>query len=716
MTLYAEVIVPLPLEKTFYYIVPDGFKEKIKIGSKVLVSFRYRLLTGFVVKLHWKNPADKYQLKEIKELLDDKPVFTSPFLLYTRKLAAYFYSSWGSLLQASIPPSLTVKSRKRVFFSDKAGEAINMASLSNDEKKILVLLQNKSYMESYLKRKLKVRNLGIYLQRLEKKGLIFRKEEDQRKKSNNKDKSGFPLVSQLEIDFSQDKKSIQVARKLTKNLGKQAFSRFLLYGSAEKREGVYFYLIKRCLALKKRILFLVPEIAFAEDLIQKVNKRFTENTAILHSRLTEKKRELAWKTIKDGEAEVVIGTRSAILSPVENVGLVIIDEEQDDSYYQKQNPAYDARIGAWFKAEQEGALLVFGSAFPSVGARFRAGEKGYLINLEKISSPGQVEIVDDGKERRLVSDSLYKQIKLRLARKEQVLAFSGRRGYSAFLACSRCSYIPRCKHCDISLSYHKKRGELVCHYCNYSIKYMNVCPECGSKVVQKKGIGVEVIGEDFKKKFPEKRVAVFHTDEAGNRRRQEDILSRYKDGKIDILVGTLMLAHRLDLPPASMVVIFYPEITLALPDYKATQKTFLSISQMLRHLKKDKDSRAVIKTAMPDNFCIRMAACGDYPAFYEQEIQYRRIMDYPPFSCMAEIVFQDENLRVLAEKSRQFVARVKKSGDIEVLGPALAPVARVRGRNRIQVILKAKGKEEIDSVLKSAFSKSRIKESVYIYE
>jgi len=715
MTLYAEVIVPLPLEKTFYYIVPEGFKEKIKIGSKVLVSFRHRLLMGFIVKLHWKNPAGKYELKEIKELLDDKPVFTSRFLTYTRKLAAYFYSSWGSLLQASLPPSLAVKSRKRIFVTGKAGEGINMASLSNDEKEILKLLQKKSYMESYLKRMLKVRDLGLYLQRLEKKGLIFRKEEVQRKKPN-KDKFDISSAGQLEIDFSQDNKSIQAAAKLAKSLGKQAFSRFLLYGSAEKREGVYFYLIKRCLALKKRILFLVPEIAFTEGLIQKVKRRFTGNTAILHSRLTEKKRELAWKTIKDGAAEVVIGTRSAILSPVENVGLVIIDGEQDDSYYQKQNPAYDARIGAWFKAEQAEALLVLGSAFPSVEAMFRAGEQGYLINLDKISSPGQVKIVDEGKEMKLVSDSLYKQIKSRLARKEQVIAFSSRRGYSAFLACSRCSYIPRCKRCDISLTYHKKREELVCHYCNYTIKYMNACPECGSKVVQKKGIGVEVIGEEFTKKFPKKRVAVFHADEAGNKRRQENILSRYKDGEIDILVGTSRLAHRLDLPPASLVVIFYPEITLALSDYKAAQKTFLSISQMLRHLKKDKDSRAIIKTAMPNNFSIKMAACGDYHAFYKQEIQYRKIMNYPPFSCMAEIIFQDENLRVLADKSRQFAARLKKSGDIEVLGPALAPVARVRGRNRIQVILKAKSKGEIDSVLKLALSKSRIKKSVYIYE
>jgi len=715
MTLYAEVIVPLPLEKTFYYIVPESFKEKIKIGSRVLVSFRHRLLTGFIVKLHWKNPADKYQLKEIKELLDDKPVFTSPFLTYTRKLAAYFYSSWGSLLQASIPPSLTAKSRKRVSFSEKAGKGIDMGSLSNDEKKILLLLQEKSYMESYLKRKLKIRDLGGHLKSLEKKGLIFRKEEVQRKR-RNKDKPDIPSARQLVIDFSQDKKSIQAARKLAESLDKQAFSRFFLYGSAEKREGVYFYLIKRCLALKKRIIFLVPEIAFTEDLIQKVMRRFSGNTAILHSRLTEKKRELAWRTIKDGAAEVVIGTRSAILSPVENVGLVIIDEEQDDSYYQRQNPAYDARIGAWLKAEQAEALLVLGSAFPSVEARFRAVKQGYLINLEKIPPPGQVEIVDEGKETRLVSDSLYKQIKSRLARKEQVLAFAGRRGYSAFLSCSRCSYIPRCKHCDISLAYHKNRGELVCHYCDYAIKYMNACPECGSKVVQKKSIGVEVIGEAFKKKFPKKRIAVFHADEVSNRRRQENILSRYKDRKIDILVGTSMLAHRLDLPPASMVIIFFPEITLALSDYKAAQKTFLSISQMLRYLKRDKNSRAVITTAMPNNFSIKMAASGDYHAFYEQEIQYRKIMNYPPFSCMAEIVFQNENLRVLAEKSRQFAARVKKNEDIEVLGPALAPVARVRGRNRIQVILKAKSKKEIDSVLKSAFSKSRIKKSVYIYE
>ncbi|MGB2763981.1 MAG: primosomal protein N' [Candidatus Aminicenantaceae bacterium] len=714
MTLYADVVLPLPLDQSFSYIVPESAQKNVKIGSRVLVPLGQRLLTGFIVNLSKRKLSQVLKLKEIAEVLDESPVFSLSFLSFARKLSSYYYSSWGELLQASLPPSFILKSQKRVSLSTKGKTLLRGDELSGEEKELLGYLKKREYTALYLKRKLKVKNLSLLLSRLEKKGLIHIQEDIEKIRQKTAPKT--PVgETQLEMDFSLDARSLEVAGQITRKIGDQVFLPFYLFGPSEKRESVYFYLIKRILADGRKVLYLVPEITLTQSLTEKFEKRLGEKVALLHSRLSEKKRELEWRKIKNGEVDVVVGPRSALFSPLENLGLIIVDEEQDESYYQRENPCYDARKGARFRAKQEEAVLVYGSARPSVSAFFWAKKRGNLLSLESEPRRRNVKIVDDRKEKGVISRKLEEKIAARLNKREPVILFLNRRGYASSLFCSRCNTIPRCSRCDIALSYHKKEEKLVCHYCGYSLPKMDNCPECGSRMIRERGIGIEALEEKLKTLFPQSCVTSFATDLT--RLEQERVLHNFRRGKIDILVGTQLLAHQVDIPPVFLVGILFPETILTLSDYRAGQKTFLTLSQMMKFLKDDERAEVLIQTTLPQHFTIRQAAFEDYISFYKQELRLRRLMNYPPFSHIVEVLFQGENLRSVARKSREFSEQVKnEAGDIEILGPALASVSRVRGVSRVQVVLKAKRKKTIDDVLVKVLKTVKLRKSILVYD
>ena len=714
MTLYAEVILSLPLDQSFSYIIPESDKENAKIGSRVLVPLGQRLLTGFIVSLRKRRSTQEFKLKEIVEVLDERPVFSSSFLSFARKLSNYYYSSWGELLQASLPPSFILKSQTRVSLSAKGKAALQNDSLSGKEKELLGFIRERAYSALFLKRKLKVKNLTLLFSKLEKKGLVCIQKDI--KKTGQKTAPEAPVSeTQLEMDFSLDARSREVAGQIARKSGGQVFLPFLIFGPSEKRESVYFHLIKRVLAGGRRVLFLVPEIALTQTLREKFEKRLGEKAALLHSRLSEKKRESEWRKIKEGKVDVVVGPRSALFSPLDNLGLIIVDEEQDESYYQQENPCYDARKGARLRAKEEGAVLVYGSALPSVGAFYRAKKRGYLMCLEGEPRKRKVEIVDDRREKGAVSRKLEEKIAVRLIKREPVILFFNRRGYASFLFCPRCSTIPSCNRCDIALTYHKKEEKLICHYCGYSLPKMDNCPECGSRIVRERGIGIEAVEEELKTLFPQNRVTCFSADLS--RAEQVRVLRSFRKGKIDILIGTQLLAHQVDIPQASLVAILFPETILALSDYRASQKAFQTISQMMKFVRDDDEAEVLIQTALPHHFCIRQAAFEDYISFFRQELKLRRLMSYPPFSHVVEILFQGENLRSVASKSREFSARVKKCAEgIEILGPGLASVSKVRGMNRVQVILKAKKKKKMDDVLGEMLGTVKLRKTIMVYD
>jgi primosomal protein N' (replication factor Y) len=330
---------------------------------------------------------------------------------------------------------------------------------------------------------------------------------------------------------------------------------------------------------------------------------------------------------------------------------------------------------------------------------------------------GFVEILDDSSIPGLIHGRIIERVRRRLEiKKEPALVFCSRRGYASFLRCSRCRHISRCPHCDVTMPYHKKDDRLLCHYCGHAQAFSSSCPECGGRLVTSRGPGIEVIAEEFQRHFPKRRVVSFDRDAAAQGPDRERILDDFEQGRIDILLGTPYLAHRLNLPPAGLVAVFHPETPLGAPDFQAGQRAAQNLRLVIRYLAAAKDSELLVQTEFPWHHCIRPVAFGRYEDFYTQEIQYRRTLGYPPFSYMAEVVFQGENLRNLAKRTRDFALQVDEAeSDIEVLGPALAPVSRIRGRSRVQMLVKSARKSRLDQALRSPLGRIKTRRSVHIY-
>lgn len=618
-------------------------------------------------------------------------------------------------MHIALPASFAPKSKIRVSITENGRMTLSEDKISPQEKEILSLLVGKSYSDIFLKRKSKSSHFSSILSRLVKKGWVLA-ESRVESFSGRREKPVSTTPTQLEMDFSLDQESHRAADVLAAKLSKDTFTSSYLFGSAAKREAIYFYLMKRTISLGKRVLFLVPEIGLTESLLEKFRNRLGENAALLHSQLSGGKREDEWLRIKEGRVAVVVGPRSALFSPVENLGLIIVDEEQDNSYFQRESPSYDARKGAYLRAKRENAALILGSMAPNVETFYEARKKGNLIILEQEPKKHHIDIVDDRMSRGIVSNNLQARIRENLATKSRMLIFCNRRGYAAYVACSRCRYIPRCQSCDIALTYHKRDNKLVCHYCDYTLSRLHECPQCGSRMVKKKEVGVEAVEEAVKRLFPRSRVVCFDTDLVKKQKDGDQILSEFKDGQIDILIGTQLLAHQQDLPKVSLVAVLYPETTLALSDYRASQRTYQMISHMLQFLCSERESSFLIQTSFPEHFSIQSSPFGHYEAFFKEEIKFRRLMSYPPFTHMVEVLFQGENLRALARKTREFSSSVRRSAkEIDILGPALSTVSRLRGRNQIQVILKARRRKDLDEVLQPSLRQVKARKSVLVY-
>jgi primosomal protein N' (replication factor Y) len=717
MKRYAEVVLGLPLTKTFIYVIPESSKPPAKVGSRVIVPFRQRDITGFIVGLKSRRRAEDYELKEIGEVLDEEPVFTQEILSFTQKFSAVSFVSWGEMLQAALPPSYVPKSRTKLSLSEEGEKLLRERALSEPEMAILELLQNGSYTRTFIKSKIKQKNVPSLLARMERKGLILATSDLKKTRRRLERKADLTPV-QLELDFSLDEESSKASRVISESLGNNAFSPFYLHASREKREAIYFELIKKTLDYRKKILFLVPEIGLTSFLCEKFEKKLGENVALLHSQLTEKQREGEWERIKAGRADVVVGPRSAILSPLGNIGLILLDDEHDESYRQTENPSYDARKGALLRAKQSSALFVSGSASPSVEAFYQAKKQGHLVQVPEKPAERNVRILKKKSRKSVLEDMLIQEIRQRMAVKnpDPVLVFFNRRGYASFIICRRCRYIPHCDRCDVTLSFHKKEEKLVCHYCGFSSPKIHTCPECGGKIVFGKSFGIEVVEEELNKRFPDKNIVCFDSDMVRTRENREKILSRFAGKKIDILLGTQLLAHQENLLSTSTVVILYPEIFLTLPDFRASQKTFQTVFQMTKFLSRKERSVLLVQTSHPGHYSILQAACDDYGRFYDQEITYRRMMNYPPFCLLAEVLLTGENLRTLAQESRKIFASVKDSDSpIEVWGPALAPVSRIRGKYRIQVVLKSKKKRALERALQESLKLVKSRKSVFLY-
>ncbi len=491
------------------------------------------------------------------------------------------------------------------------------------------------------------------------------------------------------------------------------FKAFLLQGvTGSGKTEVYLKSIEAALARGKNSLLLVPEIALTPAVAGQFFHRFGKQVAILHSAFGDAERADQWRRIRNGQARVVVGTRSGVFAPVQNLGLVIVDEEHDGSYKQQETPRYHGRDVALVRAKEAGAIAVLGSATPSVETRYNADHGKYSMlrlpqRIARRPMP-EVQIVDmrveflETKRQATFSRKLLDEMQQRLDQHEQTMLLLNRRGFSSFMVCRACGERLVCANCSVVLTHHRRDHRMLCHYCNYAEKIPSECPKCGSDYIQFLGTGSERVEDELHQHLPTARIARLDRDSASGKGAFERILQTFRDGEIDILVGTQMIAKGHDIPNVTLVGVVLADIGLSMPDFRAAERSFQLLTQAAgRAGRGDMPGKVVIQTLNPDHYAVRFAAAQDYEDFYKKEIEFRKWLRYPPFSAFANVLVRAEKQEEALRMATQVGYKLNPPPEgVRVMGPAEAPVVRLKNEFRYQILLKAAKRATLREILK----------------
>ncbi len=506
---------------------------------------------------------------------------------------------------------------------------------------------------------------------------------------------------------------LEAYQQIEAALGCAKFHTFLLEGvTGSGKTEVYLKSIDAAIAMGKSALLLVPEIALTPAVAGQFFQRFGDRVAILHSAFHDAERAEQWRRIRNGLATVVVGTRSGVFAPVQNLGLVVIDEEHDASYKQQETPRYNGRDVAIVRARDAGAVVVLGSATPSLESRYNAERDKYTLirlpeRIEQRPLP-DVEVIDMRQEfletRKLATFSrrLVESIEERLKSGEQTMLLLNRRGFSSFVACRACGERVECVNCAVTLTFHRRDRRMLCHYCNYAQKVPSVCPKCGSEYLNFIGTGSEKVEEELHRDFPQARIARMDRDTVGGKRHFESILHGFREGNFDILVGTQMIAKGHDIPNVTLVGVVSADIGLGLPDFRAAERTFQLLTQAAgRAGRGNLPGIVVIQTINPEHYAVRFASEQNYQGFYQKEIQFRKLMRYPPFAALANVLVRSQDQEQALAMSAELGQRLDPAPEgIKALGPAEAPVAKLKSEFRYQLLLKAADRRLLNETLR----------------
>ena len=775
---YCDVSLPVPLDHSFTYWLPETLRHRVAVGCRVLVFFGSRKLTGVVVKVHDDKPEGP--LKEVLRLIDEEPVLASELLSLGRWISQYYCAPLGEVLRSMIPLAGEVRKSKVYSLTDSGRDAARQLLLSGSDDdpalQVLRLLEARPLSAQYLQKKLPTAQRVI--RTLEKKGFVavedLEAERDPLRASAARLRVSWfaPNLTELKLtkgerelhaflelhpgthNLEQLEASVKGASQAARALARRKlvqlepetpvgrftsappprtlnahqldayqqieaalragkFQTFLLEGvTGSGKTEVYLKAIDACLALGRSALLLVPEIALTPAVAGQFLNRFGDQVAILHSAFHDAERAEQWRRIRTGAATVVVGTRSGVFAPVRNLGLVVIDEEHDQSYKQQETPRYNGRDVAIVRAQEAGAVAVLGSATPSLESRYNAERGKYCRielpeRIERRPLP-DVEVIDMRQEfletRKLATFSrrLVESIAERLERREQTMLLLNRRGFSSFVACRSCGERILCVNCAVTLTFHRRDRRMLCHYCNYAQKVPTICTKCGSEYLHFVGTGSEKVEDELHRDFPEARIARMDRDTVSGKRHFESILHDFRDGDYDILVGTQMIAKGHDIPNVTLVGIVSADVGLGLPDFRAAERTFQLLTQAAgRAGRGDLPGIVLIQTINPEHYAVRFASEQNYPGFYAKEIQFRKLMRYPPFSALANVLVrsqkQDEALAMSAELGHLLDPAPE---GVKVLGPAEAPVPKLKSEFRYQLLLKAANRKRLNDVLR----------------
>jgi primosomal protein N' (replication factor Y) (superfamily II helicase) len=520
-------------------------------------------------------------------------------------------------------------------------------------------------------------------------------------------------------DFVLTEQQTKAFDEIERALKDETYKAFLLHGvTGSGKTEIYIRAMRACIERGQSAMMLVPEISLTPVFSRRLRSVFGDRVAIFHSSLSPGERFDEWTRLRRGEARVVIGTRSAVFAPVSALGIVIIDEEHEASYRQQESPFYSARDAGVMRALKENAVVVLGSATPSLESFYNAerGKYVYLRLPERIGGAGmaEAEIVDMRGVLNIVgrqevfSDELLKAIAETHERGEQSIILLNRRGYSSFVLCRSCGERMGCPNCDVTLTYHQSAKNLICHYCDYRQRVPSACPLCKGQYIYFIGEGTEQIEEILGKKFPGLRIARLDRDTTARRHTYERTIMRFAAGEIDMLVGTQMIAKGHDFPNVTLVGVVSADAGLALPDFRAAERSFQLITQVAGRAGRGAlAGRVLIQSYHPEHYALRHAARQDYSGFYKEEIRYRKSLQYPPFVVLASLLVHGEDyteVQTIAAEIKNAIDNVNTDRACRILGPAPAPIARLRGRHRIQILVKAKSRTRLREILDIALA------------
>ena len=712
---WANVIVDLSAEavdRVYTYSVPEDLR--VEPGQLVAVPFGPRTLEGFVVSLPDHCDLSPERVRPVARVVRPEPVINPDLMALAEWMRKRYQCNLVDALRLMLPAELRggrVREReKRMARLCLEGEALSAFIAQNHRAPKQLEL-----VEALRRGDVPTADLdATALKALVKKGAAEIYQSRQRRTPRSL------ADARRTEDLEPTPGQRQAIERLTRAL-EGGGGRFLLHGvTGSGKTEVYIRLIRRALELGRTAIVLVPEIALTPQMVAWLHGRFGADAAVLHSALSAGERFDEWQRIRSGEARVVIGARSAVFAPVQNLGVIVVDEEHENSYQSDRRPRYDARQVAWRRAEQHGAVLLLGSATPSVTTYMRVmpgvrpENRLELIELRERANGRplpQVEIVDMRGEfergnHSIFSARLSTQLRRCLDDGRQAMLFINRRGHSTFVSCRACGYVVKCGQCDVTMTWHQSENALRCHYCGRTQPPPSLCPNCGSRYIKYFGAGTEKVQEEVARLFPDARVARMDMDTTRQKDAHARILERFRTGEVNVLVGTQMIAKGLDFPNVSLVGVVAADMSLNLPDYRSVERTFQLITQVAgRAGRADVPGHVVVQTYEPDHYGIQLAAAQDYRAFYIRESAHRRSGLYPPFTAIARLVYsgRDEagvRAAAAADEAR-LNAYLDDTGirqDVVQLAAAQAPIKLLRGESRWQLLVKLYYKADLGAV------------------
>lgn len=754
---YYAVHLPLNLGRDFHFCS----EERIIEGARVLVSFNRRDMIGICGGGSATPPDSSINYKPVLEVLDRESVLKGHLLKLAQWMAEYYHCSLGSVIFAMLPgwliPDIDAEIKWISEDIPKKYEILGRTLADGKTRHISELRQslrgqpvlkmveeaaNDGLLE--LKRKLSSRDkpkIVNYVRLLVSDPDLTefparQKEILQILLASGKEEVSLAELSNIvsysvihalakkgmleifprkiargffEYDTNSLPKSVELNSEQLKAIGeisqhRGSFQVHLLYGiTGSGKTEVYIPLIRSCLEEGKNVIFLIPEIALTPQMVERFQAEFGSVLAISHSQLSDRQRLRQWQKIARGECRIVIGARSAVFSPMPNLGLIIVDEEHEQSYKQDSTPRYNGRDVAIVRARLESVQVILGSATPSLES-WQNQQRGRYRLHTLFSRPLNIRLpkvkilsLQEGHNRHLLLDELVSAINARLERGEQVILFQNRRGFSSFMQCLKCGELIKCPNCEISMYYHRDREEMHCHYCGNAFPSPRKCPKCGSFSFSYGAAGTQKVEQDLKLIFPKARILRLDSDSARRRDSHKTMYRRMKDRDVDILLGTQMISKGLDFPNVTLVGIVNADVTLNVPDFRSAERAFQLCTQVAgRAGRADKTGEVFIQTHNPKHYSIVHASRQDYPGFASEELSYRKRLNYPPYYRLARILYQCADASLLQQEMDSLAAKIPsikqkfKANEVYLLGPTPAPFVKLNNLFRQHVIIKAK--------------------------